>query len=155
MNQRSFIPLFVTNFLGVVNDNFLKTLASFVVIGWLADASSQSVFMGVTAGALVLPFILFSPLADRLTALLPKVGILRLAKAAELPIVALAAVGFSCGSAAIVVGAIVLMGLQSALYSPAKYALVRDIGGEGRISTGMGGMEGVTFAAALVGTVAG
>ena len=155
MNQRSFIPLFVTNFLGVVNDNFLKTLASFVVIGWIADASSQSVFMGVTAGALVLPFILFSPLADRLTALLPKVGILRLAKAAELPIVALAAVGFSCGSAAIVVGAIVLMGLQSALYSPAKYALVRDIGGEGRISTGMGGMEGVTFAAVLAGTVAG
>ena len=155
MNQRSFIPLFVTNFLGVVNDNFLKTLASFVVIGWLADASSQSVFMGVTAGALVLPFILFSPLADRLTALLPKVGILRLAKAAELPIVALAAVGFSCGSAAIVVGAIVLMGLQSALYSPAKYALVRDIGGERRISTGMGGMEGVTFATVLAGTVAG
>ena len=155
MNKRSFIPLFVTNFLGVVNDNFLKTLASFVVIGWLADASSQSVFMGVTAGALVLPFILFSPLADRLTALLPKVGILRLAKAAELPIVALAAVGFSCGSAAIVVGAIVLMGLQSALYSPAKYALVRDIGGERRISTGMGGMEGVTFAAVLAGTVAG
>ena len=138
-----------------MNDNFLKTLASFVVIGWLADASSQSVFMGVTAGALVLPFILFSPLADRLTALLPKVGILRLAKAAELPIVALAAVGFSCGSAAIVVGAIVLMGLQSALYSPAKYALVRDIGGERRISTGMGGMEGVTFAAVLAGTVAG
>ena len=155
MNKRSFIPLFVTNFLGVVNDNFLKTLASFVVIGWIADASSQSVFMGVTAGALVLPFILFSPLADRLTALLPKVGILRLAKAAELPIVALAAVGFSCGSAAIVVGAIVLMGLQSALYSPAKYALVRDIGGERRISTGMGGMEGVTFAAVLAGTVAG
>ena len=155
MNKRSFIPLFVTNFLGVVNDNFLKTLASFVVIGWLADASSQSVFMGVTAGALVLPFILFSPLADRLTALLPKVSILRLAKAAELPIVALAAVGFSCGSAAIVVGAIVLMGLQSALYSPAKYALVRDIGGERRISTGMGGMEGVTFAAVLAGTVAG
>ena len=155
MNQRSFIPLFVTNFLGVVNDNFLKTLASFVVIGWIADASSQSVFMGVTAGALVLPFIFFSPLADRLTALLPKVSILRLAKAAELPIVALAAVGFSCGSAAIVVGAIVLMGLQSALYSPAKYALVRDIGGEMRISTGMGGMEGVTFAAVRVGTVAG
>ena len=155
MNQRSFIPLFVTNFLGVMNDNFLKTLASFVVIGWLSDASSQSVFMGVTAGALVLPFILFSPLADRLTALLPKVSILRLAKAAELPIVALAAVGFSFGSAAIVVGAIVLMGLQSALYSPAKYALVRDIGGEGRISTGIGGMEGVTFAAVLAGTVAG
>ena len=155
MKSRSFIPLFVTNFFGVVNDNFLKTLASFIVIGWLADASGQSVFMGVAAGALVLPFILFSPLADRLTALFPKVRILRFAKMAEVPIVLLAVAGFIAESSALVVGAIVLMGLQSSLYSPAKYALVRDIGGADRISTGMGGMEGVTFAAVLAGTVAG
>ena len=155
MKSRSFIPLFVTNFFGVVNDNFLKTLASFIVIGWLADASGQSVFMGVAAGALVLPFILFSPLADRLTALFPKVRILRFAKMAEVPIVLLAVAGFLAESPALVVGAIVLMGLQSSLYSPAKYALVRDIGGADRISTGMGGMEGVTFAAVLAGTVAG
>ena len=31
--KRSFLPLFATNFFGVVNDNFLKTLASFTVIG--------------------------------------------------------------------------------------------------------------------------
>ena len=68
MKQRSFFPLFATNFFGVANDNFLKTLASFTVIGWLADERAQSVFMGLTAGALVLPYILFSPLADRLTA---------------------------------------------------------------------------------------
>ena len=155
MKSRSFIPLFVTNFFGVVNDNFLKTLASFIVIGWLADASGQSVFMGIAAGALVLPFILFSPLADRLTALFPKVRILRFAKMAEVPIVLMAVLGFLAESPALVVGAIVLMGLQSSLYSPAKYALVRDIGGADRISTGMGGMEGVTFAAVLAGTVAG
>ena len=155
MKSRSFVPLFATNFLGVVNDNFMKTLASFLVIGWLADKSLQGVFMGVAAGALVLPFILFSPLADRLTYLFPKVRILRLAKAAELPIVAMAIVGFILQSPTTVVGAIVVMGLQSALYSPAKYALVRDIGGKGRISTGMGGMEAVTFAAVLTGTVAG
>ena len=155
MKSRSFVPLFVTNFFGVVNDNFLKTLASFIVIGWLADASGQGVFMGVAAGALVLPFIVFSPLADRLTALFPKTRILRLAKLAEVPIVLLAVAGFVAESPALVVGAIVLMGLQSSLYSPAKYALVRDIGGAERISTGMGGMEGVTFAAVLAGTVAG
>jgi len=155
VNHRSFVPLFVTNFFGVVNDNFLKTLASFIVIGWLADASDQSVFMGVAAGALVLPYILCSPLADRLTALFPKVCIFRWAKIAELPIVALAVVGFLVESPSLVVGAIVLMGLQSSLYSPAKYALVRDIGGADRISTGMGGMEGIAFAAVLAGTVLG
>ena len=66
----SFLPLYVTNFFGTLNDNFLKTLASFTVIGWLADERVKSLAMGVTAGALVLPYILCSPLADRLTAVL-------------------------------------------------------------------------------------
>ena len=152
--ERSFIPLFVTNLFGTMNDNFLKTLASFIVIGWIRDASLRPVFMGVTAGALVLPFILFSPLADRLTVVFPKRRILQLAKWAEIPIVGLGIAGFAFHSAALVVAAILLMGLQSSLYSPAKYALIRDIGGADRISTGMGGMEGISFLGVLAGTIA-
>jgi len=155
MRTRSFAPLFLTNFFGVFNDNFLKTLASFTVIGWLAGRETlQSVFMGLTAGALVLPFILCSPLADRLTVVFSKRRIVRLAKWTELPIMAVAIAGFALQSAGLVVASVLLMGLQSSLYSPAKYALVRDIGGEDRISTGMGGMEGVAFLAMLGGTVA-
>ena len=152
--SRSFAPLFVTNFFGVINDNFLKTLASFTVIGWIADETMQSVFMGATAGALVLPYILCSPLADRLTVVFSKRRILQLAKWAELPIMALAVLGFALQSSWLVVASVLLMGLQSSLYSPAKYALVRDVGGADRISTGMGGMEGVAFLAMLGGTVA-
>lgn len=151
----SFLPLYVTNFFGTLNDNFLKTLASFTVIGWLSDERVKSLAMGVTAGALVLPYILCSPLADRLTAVLEKRRIVRFAKWAELPIMAVAIAGFAMKSPWLVIGAILLMGLQSSLYSPAKYALVRDIGGEARISTGMGGMEGVSFLGVLMGTVVG
>ena len=154
MKNDSFLPLYVTNFFGTLNDNFLKTLASFTVIGWLPDERVKSIAMGVTAGALVLPYILCSPLADRLTALWPKRRIVRYAKWAELPIMAVAIAGFALHSPWLVIGAVLLMGLQSSLYSPAKYALVRDIGGEGRISTGMGGMEGVSFLGVLMGTVA-
>ena len=120
---RSFGPLFVTNLFGTLNDNFLKTLASFIVIGWISDPSLRPVFMGITAGALVLPFILCSPLADRLTVVFPKRRILQLAKWAEIPIVGIGIAGFAFQSAALVVAAILLMGLQSSLYSPAKYAL--------------------------------
>ena len=151
--ERSFIPLFVTNLFGTMNDNFLKTLASFIVIGWIQDASLRPVFMGVTAGALVLPYILCSPLADRLTVVFPKRRILQLAKGAEIPIVGIGIAGFAFHSAALVVASILLMGLQSSLYSPAKYALVRDIGGEDRISIGMGGMEGISFLGVLAGTI--
>ena len=155
MNGKSFIPLYVTNFFGTLNDNFLKTLASFTVIGWIADERVKSIAMGVTAGALVLPYILCSPLADRMTAVWAKRRIVRLAKWAELPIMAVAIAGFALHSPWLVIGSVLLMGLQSSLYSPAKYALIRDIGGEGRISTGMGGMEGVSFLGVLMGTVAG
>ena len=153
--SRSFFPLYITNFFGTLNDNFLKTLASFTVIGWLSDDRVKAVAMGVTAGALVLPYILFSPLADRLTAVWAKRRIVQIAKWAELPIMAVAIAGFALHSPWLVIGAVLLMGLQSSLYSPAKYALVRDIGGEERISTGMGGMEGVSFLGVLLGTVAG
>jgi acyl-[acyl-carrier-protein]-phospholipid O-acyltransferase/long-chain-fatty-acid--[acyl-carrier-protein] ligase len=152
--ERSFFPLYLTNLFGTVNDNFLKTLASFTVIGWIEDDRLKPLFMGATAGALVLPYILFSPLADRLATAFAKVRIVRLAKWAELPIMGVAVAGFLLHSAWTVVAAVLLMGLQSAMYSPAKYALVRDIGGEGRISTGMGGMEGISFFGVLAGTIA-
>ena len=138
MKDNSFMSLYVTNFFGTLNDNFLKTLASFTVIDWIPDERVKSAAMGVTAGALVLPYILCSPLADRLTAVWEKRRIVRLAKWAELPIMAVAIAGFALKSPWLVIGAVLLMGLQSSLYSPAKYALVRDIGGEERISTGAG-----------------
>ena len=153
MKKRSFVPLFVTNLFGTMNDNFLKTLASFIVIGWISDPSLKPIFMGVTAGALVLPYILFSPLADRLTAIFPKRRIVQLAKWAEIPIVAVGIAGFAFRSPSLVIASVLLMGLQSSLYSPAKYALVRDVGGADRISTGMGGMEGIAFLGVLVGTI--
>ncbi len=155
MKKNAFIPLYATNFFGTLNDNFLKTLACLTVIDWIGDERMKSLLTSIVAGMLVLPYILCSPLADRLTAVWEKRRIVRLAKWAELPIMAVAITGFALKSPWLVVGAVLLMGLQSSLYSPAKYALVRDIGGEGRISTGMGGMEGVSFLGVLLGTVAG
>jgi len=153
--KNSFLSLYVTNFFGTLNDNFLKTLACLTVIGWIADERVRSLLTSVVAGMLVLPYILCSPLADRLTAVWPKRRIVRAAKWAELPIMAVAIAGFALHSPWFVIGAVLLMGLQSSLYSPAKYALVRDIGGAERISIGMGGMEGVSFLGVLLGTVAG
>ena len=65
MKNNSFLPLYLTNFFGTLNDNFLKTLASFTVIGWLSDERVKSLAMGVTAGALVLPYILCSKAPHR------------------------------------------------------------------------------------------
>ena len=43
--KNSFIPLYITNFFGTLNDNFLKTLAGFIVVGWISDEVNS--FAGV------------------------------------------------------------------------------------------------------------
>ena len=52
------------------------------------------------------------------------------AKFAEMLIMVVAAAGFLMHSTGLVLSSILLMGLQSALFSPSKYGLIRDIGGE-------------------------
>jgi len=60
--------------------------------------------------------------------------------------------GFVFQSIYIVLFAMLLMGIQSAMFSPAKYGLIRDIGGIDGISFGTGSMEMLTFVAVLIGT---
>ncbi|MBR1631958.1 MAG: MFS transporter [Paludibacteraceae bacterium] len=148
----SFTSLYATNLFGTLNDNFMKTLASFVAIRWV-DERWQSLMVSVAAAALVLPYVLCSPLAGRLTQVMRKQKIVRIAKACEIPIVLVVIMGFVMHSFYLVIGGLLLMGLQSSLYSPAKYGLIRDIGGVERVSSGMGGMEAVAFVGMLTGTV--
>lgn len=151
--MKRFTALYFTNFWGVLNDNFLKTLACFVAVKWVAD-EYQALVISMAAGALVLPYILLSPLADRMTAKFSKRRIVQIFKWFELLIVAIGVLGFCLHNVWVVIFAIVLMGAQSSLYSPAKYGLIRDIGGIENVSTGMGGMEAIAFLGMLLGTVA-
>ena len=64
-----------------------------------------------------------------------------------------AAAGFWWHSTILVLVSILLMGLQSALFSPSKYGLIRDIGGESGISFGSGAMEMFAFVGILTGTL--
>ncbi|HBZ34436.1 MAG TPA: hypothetical protein DEO38_04975 [Bacteroidales bacterium] len=151
-NTYNYHPLYLTNLWGTINDNFLKTLSCFVAIKWV-DEQYQSLVVSIAAAMLVLPYVFCSPLAGRLTQHYSKRRIVQVAKLVELPIVLIAILGFVYKSIAVVILALFLMGLQSSLYSPAKYGLVREIGGVDDVSRGMGGMESISFFAMLMGTV--
>ncbi|MCQ2228728.1 MAG: MFS transporter [Bacteroidales bacterium] len=150
--MKKFLPLYITNIFGVMNDNLLKTLVCFIGVAWVSD-EYQSLVVNATAGALVLPYLFFSPLAGRLPQFFSKLRIFRAAKLMELPIMFVAIAGFYFHNIWLALSAVLLMGLQSALYSPAKYGLIKDIGGVEGVSKGMGGMEAVAFFGMLLGTV--
>ncbi|WP_068473365.1 MFS transporter [Saccharicrinis aurantiacus] len=145
------LPLFITNFLGVLNDNYLKYLVFFISTTWIMK-DSESIVIMLASALFVIPYILFSPIAGKLARDYSKAKIIQRAKLAEIPIMVIASAGFIFESIIVTMFAIFLMGLQSALFSPAKYGIIRDIGGKEGISYGTGAMEMLTFMGVLIGT---
>lgn len=145
-------PLLTTNFLGVFNDNYLKTLTCFIAVAWVGT-HYEGPLVSLAAGLLVFPYVFFSPLAGRWAVVYNKIKVVRIAKAAEIPIMLLASIGFLTKSVWLVMTSILLMGVQSCLFSPSKYGLIRDIGGEEKIAYGTGNMETVSFLGMILGTM--
>ncbi len=150
--KNPWLPLFLTNFLSVLNDNVIKYLVIFIGVGWVS-VEYQPYVVPVASAMLVIPFILFSPLAGRYAKIYEKKKIMIWGKFAEIPIMLVAIVGFIFQSLPVVMTAVLLMGLQSTMFSPAKYGLIRDIRGKESISFGTGMMEMLTFVGVLLGTV--
>ena len=152
--RRNWFYLFTANYLGVLNDNFLKHCIIFIAVAWtLPEYVTQSRLISLISAALVVPYLFFSPLGGRLSVKYSKQKIFSWCKIAEFPIMLLAAIAFYCQSVWLGLLAVLLMGIQSCLYSPSKYGLIRDIGGEKGISFGNGMFETMAFLGILSGTV--
>lgn len=152
-NRYKWISLFATNFLGVFNDNFLKNSIIFISVSWLLPSwLSQSQLISVVASALVVPYLLFSPIGGRLAVRYSKLKIFRILKLVEIPIMLLACVAFYYQWVIVAVLSVFALGTQSCLYSPSKYSLIRDIGGEEGASYGSGMFETMAFMGILLGT---
>ena len=148
------LKLFLLNFVGVLNDNFMKHCIIFVSVGWvMPEWMTQSQLIAAVSAALVLPYLLLSPYSGEIAERFEKQKIVRLMKLLELPIVALAGIGFWIESVWMVLLAVLLMGAQSCLYSPAKYGLIRDVEGEKGVAFGSGMFEMMAFLGILIGTV--
>ena len=146
--------LFLLNFVGVLNDNFMKHCIIFVAVGWMMpEWMTQSQLIAAVSAALVLPYLLLSPYSGEIAERFEKQKIVRLMKLLELPIVALAGIGFWIESVWMVLLAVLLMGAQSCLYSPAKYGLIRDVEGERGVAFGSGMFEMMAFLGILIGTI--
>lgn len=147
----NWFPLFSTHFAGAFNDNLLKNLICFIGVLWVAKGNESTVIM-IASALLVVPYIFLSPLAGRISKTMSKRKVMVIAKIAEIPIMFIAVAGFLYQSIELVLIAMMIMGIQSALFSPSKYGLIRDIGGNDGISFGTGTMEMLTFSSILIGT---
>lgn len=118
------------------------------------DGTAQVVLTALVNGLILLPFILlFSP-AGHMADTYPKVRVLRVS--------AWAAVAVSLGITAayyqgwfwLAFSMTLLLAIQSAFYSPAKYGLVKGLFGKPRLAEANGLVQAITIGAILAGSVA-
>ena len=147
---KNWISLFSANFLGILNDNFMKFCIVYIGASWSWLNTSQ--LTTAVSAALVIPYLTFSPLSGKIAVKYAKHKIFRICKLLEFPIVAIAGIGFYCQNIWLTLIAVLLMGIQSCMYSPTKYGLIKEIGGEEGVNFGSGVFETMSFLAILTGT---
>ena len=147
------IPLFSTSFLGVFNANYLKLLIITIGVNWMAskDPGNHSLIVSLASGLFFVSYIFFSPLAGKLAKTMYKKKIVIYARVFQFPVYLTGCLGFYLQNLYVVFTCLFLIGLISTLYSPAKYGLIRDIGGNEGISFGTGTLEMLTFFGNILG----
>ncbi|MBF0370170.1 MAG: acyl-[ACP]--phospholipid O-acyltransferase [Magnetococcales bacterium] len=154
---RRFWPLFVTQFLGALNDNIFKNALVILITYRVAAESGVDgrVLVTVAAGVFILPFFLFSALAGQLSDKYEKSRIIQLVKLGEIAIMILAGIGFALGNPYFLLTVLFLMGSQSALFGPLKYGILPELLSREELVAGNALVEAGTFLAILIGTIAG
>jgi MFS family permease len=157
LRTRRFLPLFVTQFLGALNDNVLKNalvvLLTFQSAQW--TTLPPELLANLAAGIFILPFFLFSATAGQLADKFDKARLAQRVKLLEVVIVLVAGAGFLLHSLAVLLGSLFLLGLHSALFGPVKYAILPQHLRESELVGGNALIEAGTFVAILLGTLLG
>jgi 1-acyl-sn-glycerol-3-phosphate acyltransferase len=156
LGQRRFAPFFWTQFLGAANDNLFKFAFTVLVTYQLQVQWLPAELAGLVIGALfILPFLLFSATSGQLADKLDRRIMIVWLKWAEVGIMALAAWAFFAQSIPVLLLSIFLMGLQSTVFGPVKFAYLPQHLSERELTGGNGMVEMGTFVAILLGNVAG
>jgi acyl-[acyl-carrier-protein]-phospholipid O-acyltransferase/long-chain-fatty-acid--[acyl-carrier-protein] ligase len=160
LTSRRFAPLFWCQLCSALNDNFLKNaLAMLILFGFGGAGATGGEFapLLITASGVVLiaPFFFLSGLGGELADKYDKARVAQSIRLAEIPIASLAAVGFFLHSVPILFLALGLFGMVAALFGPVKYGLLPEKLSMAELPAGNALVEGATFLAILVGTIAG
>jgi acyl-[acyl-carrier-protein]-phospholipid O-acyltransferase/long-chain-fatty-acid--[acyl-carrier-protein] ligase len=149
---RSFNRLNAAQFLGAMNDNILKLLIIFFLIG-VQGAEQAGVVTASVGAAFVLPFLLFSAPAGCLADRLRKSRVIVAVKLVEVIVTSLAVVAFYFGWHNGLYLVIFMMATHSAFFAPAKYGVIPELAGREQLSRANGLIESFTYLAIIIGTV--
>jgi MFS family permease len=153
LRAQRFLPLFMTQALGAVNDNIFKNAV--VVLALFRLAHTGPILVALAGGVFLLPYALFSATAGDLADAFEKSRLIRWVKFWELGLMVLASIGFVTGNFGVLMAVLFGLGVQATFFSPLKYGILPDLLVGAELVAGNGLVEAGTFVGILLGTVAG
>lgn len=142
--NRGFSSLLATSFLGAANDNVVKTvITNMVATGiWVGTISKSGAGeQAIPAVCLTIPFILLSGFAGQLADRYSKRSIMLWVKVAELPLAIIAFIGFATYNVMVALVALVMLGIQSTFFGPAKFGAIPELVKENQLSPANGSIN--------------
>lgn len=155
LKQKRFLPFFLTQFLGAFNDNLYKNalmlMLAFSGVSVLGLESAPLLNFG--AFLFIVPFFIFSAFAGQLADKFEMSRIIRYTKLGEVAIMLTAGVALWFNQYLALLALLFLMGTQSALFGPAKYAILPKVLDDSELVGGNALVEMGTFISILCGTI--
>jgi len=157
LGQRRFAPFFVTQFLGALNDNIFRNGLVILVTfqGVLVAGMNPSILAPVAGLLFILPFFLFSATAGQLADKYEKSLLMRRIKLLEIVLMGIAATAFYTQSFVLLLVVLFLMGCQSTLFGPVKYAYLPQQLATEELVGGNALVESGTYVAIILGLIGG
>lgn len=157
LKTRRFLPIFITQFLGALNDNIFKNALVILINYRLATLSGFNSQLLVTAagGIFILPFFLFSATAGQLADSYEKSRLISMIKLIEIGLMIAAALGFYLQNMALLMLVLFCLGTHATFFGPLKYAVLPEQLKENELIGGNGLIEAGTFLSILLGTIVG
>ncbi|MDH4174258.1 MAG: MFS transporter, partial [Betaproteobacteria bacterium] len=151
--ERRFGPFFGVQFLGAFNDNVFKQALVILLAYQTASFTTMSsnTLQNLAQALFILPFFLFSATAGQIADKYEKSTLITITVTIELAVMALGAVGLFMQNLTLLLAALFLGGVQSALFGPVKYAILPQHLNETEIVGGNGMVEMGTSIAILLG----
>ena len=151
--SRRFAPLFWCQFFAAFNDNFLKTALVFVIL-FQSDRGDSEALITLASAVFIAPFFFLSALGGQLADRYDKAKVAQRLKFAEIFVAAFAVIGYARSSLPILFVALFAFGVLAALFGPIKYGILPDHLRREQLPSGNALIEGATFVAILLGTIA-
>ncbi len=157
LGQRRFAPFFATQFLGALNDNVFRNGLVILITfqGVMVAGMDHTQLANVAAALFILPFFLFSATAGQLADKYEKSFLMRRIKLLEIALMLVAAYALVSEHYSLLLLVLFLMGCQSTLFGPVKYAYLPQQLRSEELVGGNALVEAGTYVAIILGLILG